>query len=528
MSFADPPVSRAVGFEVASTDPPFKINKLTNTKNFFERKDSRLVYRQHRLKKMQATQQDEEDEEMDIEDVPEIGEEASKADVPIAPEGESPSYIIEDVSQQQQQNKGNKVPDIIDDNVGMDNDQFEPLDEPVEDAGALNGMAEQVESTQLHSLLHKEAIDNASPKSLDSLSSPVDDLAGPAAKEGKADTLEDTMDARNMSSLTSLNPDDVFCAKMVRTSTYASSSLGDTLPVSESLMDMQDTQSITPQTAELAQPELLDATQPIWPSLKNSKESVTLIVKHLTNPQWTDNLTKYLKIHSIKNIGDVARLSEREVNRIPIKGSNKAEFLRNVLQRYENSLLSTSPNSKEDTTSPSKLLAGFSTPLKPNDNKSISIDSINSESSDLLDASKTNEQNMSTPITSHSELARSPKSPTKTFSENKSADLFELRPDTSSNGSLNTTATVSEKSSGSSDEDSPATSKKQKKTKKKVSSSKSVEVQMETIDLLDELDAVKTLESGAKRCGANAVFDQYLVIIWTIILNIYFIKNNVF
>lgn len=165
-------------------------------------------------------------------------------------------------------------------------------------------------------------------------------------KHANSEYLDDTIDAANLTVLnSSANSDEIFCGKLIRTSTQATENTQenmqeqDTLPVTDSvfgsLPSSQDSQNTSEFNVETPHPELLDSIQPIYPTLILCKEPITSIIDHLTNPLWMQHLLTYFKHRNVKTIGDLAQLSEREINRIPVKSNSKVEFVKNVLKCFE-------------------------------------------------------------------------------------------------------------------------------------------------------------------------------------------------
>lgn len=165
-------------------------------------------------------------------------------------------------------------------------------------------------------------------------------------KHANSECLDDTIDAGNLTALnSSANSDEIFCGKLIRTSTQATENTQenmqeqDTLPVTDSvfgsLPSSQDNQNTSEFNVETPHPELLDTIQPIYPTLILCKEPITSIIDHLTNPLWVQHLLTYFKHRNVQTIGDLAQLSEREINRIPVKSNSKVEFVKNVLKCFE-------------------------------------------------------------------------------------------------------------------------------------------------------------------------------------------------
>lgn len=175
-------------------------------------------------------------------------------------------------------------------------------------------------------------------------------------KRANSDNLEDTVDVGNLTGLNcSASSDEIFCGRLMRTSTQAAESMEeqDTLPVTDSVFGSlplsQDSQCPSEMSVEISHPELLDSERPIYPALVSCKKPITSIVEHLTNPLWVQFLTTYLANRNIESVGDLARLSEREINRIPVKGNPKTEFVKGVFKCFEKTYAKDIDKTTEDS-----------------------------------------------------------------------------------------------------------------------------------------------------------------------------------
>lgn len=172
-------------------------------------------------------------------------------------------------------------------------------------------------------------------------------IAALSTKDDNTISMEDTVDIQNITELNStVNTDEVFCGKLIRTSTETTENLmeQDTLPVTDSLfaslpLTQESTQSQEVQKNVELDPELLDSMLPIYPTLSSCMEPIDTIIERLTYPLWKKNLCTYFANRSLRTIGDLAQLSEREINRIPVKGKPKTEFVKKVLEHFENTCM---------------------------------------------------------------------------------------------------------------------------------------------------------------------------------------------
>ncbi|XP_057651476.1 telomere-associated protein RIF1-like [Diorhabda carinulata] len=79
-------------------------------------------------------------------------------------------------------------------------------------------------------------------------------------------------------------------------------------------------------------PMILQKHKPIFPKLVDCKDDVLVIVKRITSPMFVATLMKKLDGKNVKTIGDLAKLSESEVNRFPFK----VPVVANVIKALEN------------------------------------------------------------------------------------------------------------------------------------------------------------------------------------------------
>lgn len=154
-----------------------------------------------------------------------------------------------------------------------------------------------------------------------------------------AENLEDTIDVGNITSLNSTaNSDEVFCGKPLRTSTQTSENIADqdTLPVTDSIFGSLPVSQDSESSLKHSNPELLNDTQPICLELMSCQDPINAITEYLTYPSWIKHLNTYFSSRNIVTIGDLAQLTSREANRMPVKGNSKVQFVKKVLQHYIN------------------------------------------------------------------------------------------------------------------------------------------------------------------------------------------------
>ncbi|XP_058802826.1 uncharacterized protein LOC131670866 [Phymastichus coffea] len=175
------------------------------------------------------------------------------------------------------------------------------------------------------------------------------------SSDNRQTSLDDTVDVENISSsleMTQEKPNSI----------PASQGSGDdrTLPVTDSLFSnlplSQETQN---SVAHLIEPENLDSTLPVYPSLISCSDAVESLSADLVDPLFTSNLATHLSTRCIHSIGDLAQLNERDINRLPIK-SPKVDCVKKALSRYEERV-NTSSRTPEKSTA--NIVVPSSTPL---------------------------------------------------------------------------------------------------------------------------------------------------------------------
>ena len=357
VSFADPPVSQKMGYEVATGESPHKMSKSNRT--YSMRRDTPLKPKQNRLRMFQMDVEKTDKNEIQLENSNGVEIEAEKSEELVemtddlafsedalmkihgeisCPESSTPVRItvenfteirIAETSIQTNEVKAveeSKSSNLVEEIFGTQEDMFGVVDTSDESLKISNQKYKA--NTSDHIVTLDSLKFNTTKDSLSDTASTVTDC-------GKNETLEDTVDVQNVSSFDSV--DEGFCGKPIRCSTSTAEGEQDTLPVTDSVFGSisQETQSSTQSVVNLPKPETLDSTQPIFPSLMESKEPVNSIVENLANPLWVSHLASALATREIHTIGDLAKLSEREINRIPVKGNPKVAFVKSILARFE-------------------------------------------------------------------------------------------------------------------------------------------------------------------------------------------------
>ena len=113
------------------------------------------------------------------------------------------------------------------------------------------------------------------------------------------------------------------------------------------------------------EPENLDSTLPVFPTLATCTDGINILSDELVDPLLKDNLAQHFADKSIRSVGDLAQLTEREVNRLPIRNSpSKIDRVKTALSRYAARKFSTS-------TEANSIVVSSSTPLRQTKRKSL-------------------------------------------------------------------------------------------------------------------------------------------------------------
>lgn len=89
--------------------------------------------------------------------------------------------------------------------------------------------------------------------------------------------------------------------------------------------------------------EKLDSALPIYPALIACSDAIDPICEDLVGPLFTNNLNQHFSLRSIRSVGDLAQMTERDINRLPIK-SPKVDCIVKALTRYEERLAIKTPD----------------------------------------------------------------------------------------------------------------------------------------------------------------------------------------
>lgn len=398
MSFADPPVSKEMGYEISNTEFPQKTNKYSIARSPIPRKDSPLRFKQTKLKFVpidaekvitENDSQNESDTDAVLEAekkneslirISEANSETMDIDKPVSGDFLENDNVSDNVSD----NEANTCARIkIDEKLGIaqeieitavsnapsvpENQQIlsskDSEQNPI-DTASMDCVGIEDSETQQDIFDGMDTTNNIAPikmnnddinisvqnNSVDSIKlNVINDsvIAALSTKDDNTTSMEDTVDIQNITEFNStVNTDEIFCGKLIRTSTETTENVmeQDTLSVTDSIfaslpLTQDSTQSQEAQNNVEPDPELLDSTLPIYPTLSSCMEPIDTIIELLTYPLWKKNLCTYLANRSLHTIGDFAQLSEREINRIPVKGKSKTEFVKKVLEHFESTCM---------------------------------------------------------------------------------------------------------------------------------------------------------------------------------------------
>lgn len=312
VSFADPPVSKEMGYVVQS---PSKLNR-SGIIRLAVRKDTplRLKPRPKLLVPAPDTSVIEELESL------------TEVDLQRQKDNELLAQIADDLEE--------------DDDVNFDSDTDDPEDKVFE-ASPSN----KQDTSQNTSLTEKLNITD-DPKTEKAILNITDDsILGKILTEERTSKdleLEETLDIQNLSRFnSSANSDELFLGKVPRTSTQlaaiAAAAEADTLPITDSMFlsqTMSQCSQGTQNSISLPVPDQLDSVTPICHTLIGCEESLNCIIDDLTNPLWVSHLANWFKERGLKTIGDLAKMSEKQIADIPTKGNPKALYVKEVLEKF--------------------------------------------------------------------------------------------------------------------------------------------------------------------------------------------------
>ncbi|KZC05364.1 Telomere-associated protein RIF1 [Dufourea novaeangliae] len=497
VSFADPPVSMEMGYETGTSDSPHRVNKLTS-RGLLGRKDSPLRMKQFKQRlihieigKMEC------DEEIDTTNTSEV-------DLQCVRENELLTKIADELEYSE--------------NIAIDADNTQIPSSSAENDSTDLITAEEDAQTNNNTNTNDEHNISVENNSVE-FSTTNDSITRHLFKSSiNSENLEDTVDAGNLSGLNSTaNSDEIFCGKFMRTSTQGvdSAEEQDTLPVTDSVFGSlplsQDSQNTSEFDIEIPHPELLDSTLPLYPSLISCSEPVQCIIDKLTYPPWVQYLSTYFASRKLETVGDLARLSEREINRIPVKGNSKIECVKSVLKCFEKTHVTTETNDvTEYLNNAVNSKALISVNMDVSASETISQDQLSKKSSETIPNEDTSHTTDDVDITENKTTETSKNAAQQTLNEPVSSTLDVVTSEvdvgcshaskTRAVSVLNASKTVASCTNRDSIYLPKPTVRK---------STKSVEAQMALEDLLDEIDVNLVLESAVRRCTPEKILLQY-------------------
>lgn len=172
------------------------------------------------------------------------------------------------------------------------------------------------------------------------------------------------------------------------------------------------------------EPENLDSTLPVYPSLISCADAVESLSADLVDPLFTSNLEVHLTTRAIHSIGDLAQLTERDINRLPIK-SPKVDCVKKALSKYEDRINSTArtPEKRPSVSVPSSTPIGprRTTRARPDND---SFDEL-MKTSDLMSTNMSALKRPAKRLSTDSCVQTSPAKRTKKGDEKQCLDLME-------------------------------------------------------------------------------------------------------
>ncbi|KAK0174305.1 hypothetical protein PV327_010970 [Microctonus hyperodae] len=351
VSFADPPVSREMGYEVMSgvSDVPSKSGQF---RSLADRADTPIKIKQPKVRTIQ----------IDIENSDQLLDDTSNIEESLTTDGIDISHTENDLLSEASNKLKDKMENCDITNTFADNSS-KKIEKVVDDTVIIDNVNSIDETNVVETLSNSHTISNNNelkintPHQLfkrktddsdDLLAFNItDDIARSQVlktsdNNSKPSGLEDTIDIQNISNLNfTVDSDELCCSKLPRTSTQIDSMTTmahcDTLPVTDSMFlsgIISQGSLPTQQSLILSQPHTMDGNNSICPTLSDCKEPINPIINSLVDPLWVKNLSNYFALHGIKTIGDLAQLSEREVARFPVKGKPKVDYIKQVLDKF--------------------------------------------------------------------------------------------------------------------------------------------------------------------------------------------------
>ncbi|XP_008545968.1 uncharacterized protein LOC103570131 [Microplitis demolitor] len=457
VSFADPPVSKEMGYEVLSGSPA-KMNKLLISRSFPGRKDTPFKLKQSRLRtilmgdlKPKEAQVQDKGLEVHVDGLYDVNiEDKDQETVEV-------SMASQDIFQ-----------------------EISIIDEGKKDDGSIESVVEEF-ATQDSTI---ERIINGT-------------ISDGVMADGNGNVaLEDTVDVKNISNFTV----DESIYKPVRTSTKENINVSDTLLITDSLFESRSqSPSLETENQDRDQNQM-EMTDPICPTLLGCMEPIESIVDSLVHPLWSKNLSKLLSSRNINTVGDLAALSSDEYDKLPLKGtgSPKVEHVRRVLTDFSMSL--SVPMEKLTGKCGSEELMDVDA-----DDESRKVDRIELVE-DVVTPATYNEEdlNITEVLTDKIRVTG------QEFVGDETKDMY------SSNGfgSIILDSTLSPPKKSSTGINSGLMSSVDRRdvgvsTDPVDTNSKSVDVQMKLEDLLDEIDVNVVLASGIKRSCPESIIKAY-------------------
>ncbi|XP_034952026.1 telomere-associated protein RIF1 [Chelonus insularis] len=334
VSFADPPVSKQMGYEIISDMSPSK-SKLGSSYSFPVRKGTPYRSRQLKWKIIEIPT----DKQNDFSNGNEVDNQDQKdidfTNISITMEEQYKD--IEESIVGPMEVDFNFTDNSLHLIKGLNNNDNELINDLVTENQP--DISIEVSTTQQDVFHEDEKRDTKKSNGKDNNDSTIMKIINGSIEEKESEALEDTVDIQNISNLTA-NSDDLENKSIkLNSSNVVIDNLAecDTLPLTDSVFLSQG--SIQSTHVSLKS-ESVNEKDYIYSELLDCEMPIEMIIPHLVNPLWKKNLIKYFNTKHINTIGDLARLTEQDVIQIPLNKNSKVNYVKKILDEFSRSLKS--------------------------------------------------------------------------------------------------------------------------------------------------------------------------------------------
>ncbi|XP_043494330.1 telomere-associated protein RIF1-like isoform X2 [Polistes fuscatus] len=339
VSFADPLVSKQMGYEIVITESPDKPNKLSS-RIVLIHKNSPLRAKQTKLKFVQI---DSDKEDKDIEMQQNYG---CEVDLQCERENVLLTQLAEELESTESM--------VIDDptTCSFSENMNENSETKLYTTVSLDNLSKELEMSQ-ESETQQDMFGSIDDKN--NIQQPENKDKGVNNQNDSADLsqlsiitnediLEDTVDVGNITSFNStVNSDEICCTKPLQTtSTEKLENIADhdTLTITDSIFGSLSPSQASESRVTYSNPELFDDTEAFYQELVSCQQPINSLTSYLTYPSWIRQLNSYFASRNIVTVGDFAQMTAREINRMPIKHHvNKVNFAKQILDHHINKSL---------------------------------------------------------------------------------------------------------------------------------------------------------------------------------------------